>query len=192
LTLLLVLFVGRAWWSYPFEVAGFGGTPEQPIAFPHTVHAGTDILVDTDGNAKLDASGEPLHGLGLDCTFCHSNVDKGATASIPPVEQCVFCHKTVGTELPEVMKLIAAWDNKEAVVWERVHRLPDHVRFVHEAHIRYFSESEGIQPSQVCQKCHGDVGKMEKVRQVETLKMGDCVSCHKENAAPTDCTTCHY
>ena len=32
----------------------------------------------------------------------------------------------------------------------------------------------------------------EKVQQVENLKMGDCVSCHKDNGAPTDCTTCHY
>ena len=66
------------------------------------------------------------------------------------------------------------------------------VHFVHEAHIRYFSEKEGVEVGQVCQKCHGDVAAMEKVQQVENLKMGDCVSCHKDNGAPTDCTTCHY
>ena len=57
---------------------------------------------------------------------------------------------------------------------------------------RYFSEKEGVEVGQVCQKCHGDVAAMEKVQQVENLKMGDCVSCHKDNGAPTDCTTCHY
>ena len=179
--LLLVLFVARAWWTTPFEVLGFGGAPEQPIAFPHTVHAGTDIL-------------------GLDCTFCHRNVDKGATASIPPVEQCIFCHKTVGTDLPEVMKLIAAWDNKEAVVWERVHRLPDSVRFVHEAHIRFFTQPGNLLPSgeqaiiaaNVCSTCHGEVAQMAEVKQVRSLKMGDCVDCHRDYGAPTDCTTCHY
>ena len=200
-TLLLVLFVARAWWTTPFEVLGFGGAPEQPIAFPHTVHAGTDVLVDLDGNPLLDASNEEMNGLGLGCTFCHRNVDKGATAGIPPVEQCIFCHKAVqGTELTEVVKLIAAWDNREAVVWERVHRLPDSVRFVHEAHIRFFIQPGNLLPSgeqatvasNVCSTCHGDVAAMAEVKQVRSLKMGDCVDCHRDYSAPTDCTTCHY
>ena len=200
-TLMLVLFVARAWWTIPFEVLGFGGAPEQPIAFPHTVHAGTDILVDEDGNPKLDANNEEMNGLGLGCTFCHRNVDKGATASIPPVEQCIFCHKVVqGEGLPEVVKLVAAWDNKEPVRWERVHRLPDSVRFVHEAHIRFFTQPGNLLPSgeqalfaaNVCSTCHGDVAAMAEVKQVRSLKMGDCVDCHRNYSAPTDCTTCHY
>ena len=32
---------------------------------------------------------------------------------------------------------------------------------------------------------------MVKVEQVRPLKMGDCVNCHRDNGAPTDCTTCH-
>ena len=200
LTLLLVLFVARAWWTIPFEVMGFGVPPEQPIAFPHTVHAGTAVLVDLDGNERVDVNGDTMHGLGLDCTFCHRNVDKGATASIPPVEQCMFCHKTVGTDLPEVMKLVAAWDNKEAVLWERVHRLPDTVRFVHEAHVRFFTQSGNLLPSgeqamiaaNVCATCHGEIAQMVEVNQVRSLKMGDCVDCHRDYNAPTDCTTCHY
>ncbi len=199
-TLILVLFVARAWWTTPFEVMGFGGAPEQPIAFPHTVHAGTDILLDADGNPKLDADNESMSGLGLDCTFCHRNVDKGATASVPPVEQCIFCHKIVGTDLPEVVKLVNAWDNKEAVAWERVHRLPDSVRFVHEAHIRYFTQQGNLLQSgeqatiaaNVCATCHGDVAAMAEVKQERSLKMGDCVDCHRDYGAPTDCTTCHY
>ena len=200
LTVLLVLFVARAWWTIPYDVWIFGGAPEQPIDFPHTVHAGTDILVDIDGHPKLGIDDEPLHGLGLNCVFCHQNVDKGATASVPPVEQCVFCHKAIGTDLPEVMKLLAAWDNKEAVVWERVHRLPDTVRFVHEAHVRYFTQSGNLLPSgeqaliaaNVCSTCHGDVAQMVEVKQVRSLKMGDCVDCHRDYGAPTDCITCHY
>ena len=141
--LLATAFVARAWWTTPFEVLGFGAAPEQPIAFPHTVHAGIDVWTDSEGNPKLDADGNEMYGLGLDCTFCHRNVDKGATASIPPVEQCLFCHASVqGEELTEVAKLVDAWENKEPVAWERVHRVPDHVRFVHEAHIRYFLERE--------------------------------------------------
>ena len=119
--LLATAFVARAWWTTPFEVLGFGAAPEQPIAFPHTVHAGIDVWTDSEGNPKLDADGNEMYGLGLDCTFCHRNVDKGATASIPPVEQCLFCHASVqGEELTEVAKLVDAWENKEPVAWERV------------------------------------------------------------------------
>ena len=193
-------FVLRAWWSTPFEVLGFGGSPEQPVAFPHTVHAGTGVLVDHDGNPKLDLEGQEMHGLGLDCTYCHRAVTEGPYASVPPVEFCVYCHKTVGNDLPEVEKLLAAWNNSEPIRWERVHRLPDHVRFVHEAHIRYFSDPVNTLPSgehamfasAVCSTCHGDIGSMEEVKQVRSLKMGDCVDCHRANDAPTDCTTCHY
>ena len=90
----------------------------------------------------------------------------------------------------------------------RVHRLPDHVRFVHEAHI-----TAGVS----CMQCHGDVASTGRLGQVRgilpsdakvngtggALKMGDCVSCHrgdrkvlignemKSFTAPTDCTTCH-
>ena len=200
LFLLVVVFVGRAWWTTPFEVLGFGGSPTQPIDFPHTVHAGVDVLVDDEGEPKLDLGGEEMKGLGLDCTFCHRNVDKGATASIPPVEQCTFCHRTVGTGLEEVTKLMDAWENKEAVVWERVHRLPDSVRFVHEPHIRFFTQEGNTLPSgtqvttaaNVCVACHGDVAAMAEVKQVKSLKMGFCVDCHRDYGAPTDCTTCHY
>ncbi len=198
--LLATAFVARAWWTTPFEVLGFGAAPEQPIAFPHTVHAGIDVWTDSEGNPKLDADGNEMYGLGLDCTFCHRNVDKGATASIPPVEQCLFCHASVqGEELTEVAKLVDAWENKEPVAWERVHRVPDHVRFVHEAHIRYFlerGETPAGEPApvaaDVCSTCHGDVAAMAEVKQERSLKMGDCVDCHRDNNAPTDCTTCHY
>ncbi len=198
--LLATAFVARAWWTTPFEVLGFGAAPEQPIAFPHTVHAGIDVWTDSEGNPKLDADGNEMYGLGLDCTFCHRNVDKGATASIPPVEQCLFCHASVqGEELAEVAKLVDAWENKEPVAWERVHRVPDHVRFVHEAHIRYFLErgetpagEPALVAADVCSTCHGDVAAMAEVKQERSLKMGDCVDCHRDNNAPTDCTTCHY
>jgi len=29
------------------------------------------------------------------------------------------------------------------------------------------------------------------VRQVKSMKMGFCVSCHEANHAPTDCVICH-
>ena len=201
LTALVLTFVISAWLGRPV-IFGFNEGPDQPIAFPHTTH---------------------VEELGLDCTFCHRNVAKGASASIPAVGLCMTCHQNLGDDKPEVEKLRLAFEENRPIDWVRVHRLPDHVQFVHSAHIQRFSgtktvvdsisdpatqirlddarkispdASEGqvidVAASSVCVICHGDVGSMEKVKQVRPLKMGDCVDCHRDNAAPTDCTTCHF
>jgi hypothetical protein len=161
----------------------FRRTPEQPIAFPHPKH------VDS----------------GIDCVFCHRLAPTERMASVPPVEQCQFCHQIIGKESAEVQKVLTAFQSGEPINWVRVHRLPDHVRFVHEAHVTFFSKEAnyasarteyglGAQgfASATCAICHGDVGKMEQVRQVSSLKMGNCVDCHRKWGGPTDCWTCHY
>ena len=221
-TALVITFIISAWLGRP-AVFGFDEGPEQPIAFPHTVHAGTDILLDAEGNPRLDGQGQPIHGLGLDCTFCHRNVATGAAATIPAVGLCMTCHKILGEGIVEVEKLRNIFDQGLPIDWVRVHRLPDHVQFIHEAHIARFSgmktivdritdtqthiklgDARKIDPdaeagdtldiavSDTCNICHGTVSSMTRVRQVRSLKMGDCVDCHRDNGAPTDCTTCHY
>ena len=174
--LLVVAFVGwfvlSAWWSNPPAVLGFGEGPEQPIAFPHTVH---------------------VSDAGLDCQFCHRTVSTDEAATIPAVAQCLFCHgfdkidgrlSTSGTAQEELAKLIAdLGEPQEPINWNRVYRLPDHVQFVHAPHIQ-----QGFS----CSTCHGEIGSMQVVKQVRNLKMRDCVDCHRDNAAPTDCSICHY
>jgi len=171
--LIVVLVVGGKMAGHFFwEVDQvFLQTPTQPIAFTHVPH---------------------VQQAGIDCVFCHRTVTTQPAASIPPVQQCTFCHKIIAKESPEIGKLLAAWDNNQPIEWIRVHRLPDHVRFVHEAHITYFSEKDGVPASAVCSLCHGDVGAMEEVSQQKQLQMGFCVDCHRNNGAPTDCATCHY
>lgn len=172
LGLAFTALVLSAWLGLPLPVFGFNDGPEQPIAFPHTVHAGD---------------------LGLDCTFCHRNVTQGRAASIPAVGLCMTCHQTIGTDKPGVQQLTAFHEAGQPIDWVRVHRVPDHVKFVHEPHIRFFSaQPEYANAAGTCQLCHGDVATMLKVEQVRSLKMGDCVDCHRDNEAPTDCTTCHY
>ena len=168
---LALTFVISAWLGRPV-VFGYSEGPDQPIAFPHPTH---------------------VEDLGMDCTFCHRNVTEGAAATIPSAGLCMTCHQVVGDGLPEIEKLREmVVENERPIDWVRVHRVPDHVHFVHEAHIRFFSERDGIAETAVCATCHGDVGSMEKVEQVRALKMGDCVNCHRDNGAPTDCSTCHY
>ena len=176
--------LGHYFW--PLDRLVVRAAPEQPLDFPHPVH--------------MQA--------GIDCVFCHSTVIEQAAASIPALEQCYFCHKIIGqgrgdtTPLEGIQHLnaLSGWDssklrfgeNPTPINWVRVHRLPDHVQFLHEAHIEFFAERDNVSPSAVCATCHGDVGGMEKVYQERSLKMGDCVDCHREYNAPTDCATCHY
>ena len=182
---LVGLFIGiffiQAWWSQPsgiFDIAGISDGPEQPISFPHTVH---------------------VQEAGLDCQFCHRTVSTDEAATIPAIEQCLFCHdfgridgsmSSSSSAEQEIAKLVTAFygsdDGKELpspVDWARVHRLPDHVQFIHEPHI-----TAGL----TCSTCHGNVSEMEVVKQVRNLKMRDCVDCHRDLNAPTDCVTCHY
>ena len=183
-----------SWFSNP--PFGLGNAPPQPVAFPHTIHAGSPA----DGN------------MGIQCEFCHRNVTKGAAATVPAVEQCLFCHKEVtgSTEsaTAEIEKVRTAFAHGNPIDWERVHRLPDHVRFVHEAHIRFFTDTENssirtsingeklggpLSVPETCAICHGDVASMTEVqpKRFQSLKMGTCLDCHRENNAPTDCTVCH-
>jgi hypothetical protein len=94
----------------------------------------------------------------------------------------MFCHGVVATDSPQIQLLQAHWETNTPVDWTRVHRVPDHVRFVHAPH---------IQAGLDCATCHGDVASMSEVRQVRSLAMGDCQGCHRENSASLDCATCH-
>lgn len=155
--------------------------PEQPIAYSHQLHAGD---------------------LAIDCKYCHNAVTKSKHATIPTVNVCMNCHKTVnegtqtGTE--EIAKIYdaAGWDADtktytgvtKPIKWVKVHNLPDHVYFNHSQHV----EVGGID----CAQCHGDM-KKETVARVmttadlnavednkikftrPTLTMGWCIECHQ-------------
>ena len=190
---LVVLLI--SWFSNP--PFGLGNAPPQPVAFPHTVHAGATA----DG------------GMGIQCEFCHRNVTKGEAATVPAVEQCLFCHKevtgTTETAKIEIQKVRQSFEDGDPIDWERVHRLPDHVRFVHEAHIRFLTQGEPrmvdiplggggsrqlpMPVGQACSVCHGDVASMTEVQPQagQSLKMGTCLDCHRQNNVSTDCTICH-
>ncbi|MDI3339648.1 MAG: cytochrome c3 family protein [Sphaerobacter sp.] len=135
----------------------------QPIAFPHPLHVNT---------------------LGMDCTFCHRTAATQASAGVPALEQCMFCHKVIPTtNRPNLERLVNAFNSGQPIQWARVHQMPDHVHFVHAMHI-----NAGFQ----CQTCHGPVQDMTAVSQFRDLRMGDCIACHRQNNARTDCAVCHY
>ncbi len=135
--------------------------PAQPIAFPHTVHAGE---------------------LGMVCTFCHPYAETARSAGVPALSKCMACHQQIATEKPEIQKLTRYWEDREPVAWVRLHALPDFIYFSHKRHI-----SADVD----CFACHGPVAAMAEVRPIRPLTMGFCVTCHKVRNAPTDCWTCH-
>lgn len=141
-----------------------GYQPEQPIPFPHDLHAGT---------------------YKINCQYCHANADVSRHATVPSLNICMNCHLTVKTDSPHIKKISEAYFKNESVAWEKVHMLPDFVRFSHAQHIK---------AGKACQECHGPVETMPVVYQWESLSMGWCVNCHRkpENNAPTSCGTCHY
>ena len=167
-----------------------GYAPDQPVPFSHKLHAGT---------------------YKIDCLYCHAGVESGNHSPIPSIEICMNCHRTVKTESPWIQKLAEAEHEGKSIPWQKVHLLPDFVKFSHASHILAGKE---------CKTCHGAVEEMEKVYQYKSLSMGWCVNCHrkpKEEAAfsknkedykknselkeapapssfsaPVDCKTCHY
>ena len=139
-----------------------GYKPKQPVNYSHVLHVEKNQI---------------------ECQYCHSGVNKSSFATIPSLETCMGCHKQVKTDSDEIKKLKEAWDAHRPIEWEPVNNLPEHVQFNHQRH---------IQAGVGCQNCHGQVNKQEVVERVSSLKMGFCISCHREYGASIDCGVCHY
>ncbi|MCB2211179.1 cytochrome c family protein [bacterium] len=148
-----VLFLAFAtfffwYWGSP-KYTDVGYRPEQPVKFSHKLHAGD---------------------LGMDCRYCHTNVEVAEHANIPSTETCMNCHTLIGIDNPKVAPIRESWNTGEPIEWVRVHMLPDYAYFAHGPH---------IQAGVSCIECHGNVREMEVVTQVEPLSMGWCLECHR-------------
>ncbi len=160
-----------------------GYAPEQPIAFPHKVHAGDNKIP---------------------CLYCHYAARTSRHAGIPPASLCMNCHTMLEKQTVAIEKLKEAVQQQRPIVWVKVHNLPDFV---------YFNHSQHVLSGVACQRCHGPVESMDRVQQVAPLTMGWCLQCHREHAniptvdlqraalslshkrkpvAGLDCASCHY
>ncbi len=132
-----------------------GYAPDQPIKFSHIVHAKQNKI---------------------DCKYCHSGATQSKHASIPPAGLCLNCHKHVlegsKTGKFEINKIHHAVNNNLPIKWVKVHNLPDHAFFSHAQHVKV----GGLD----CEKCHGDVEKMDVLSQQEDLSMSWCLRCHDD------------
>lgn len=182
-----------------------GYAPDQPIAFSHRLHTG-ELLID--------------------CKYCHHGAESSRHAGFPASSVCMNCHlfvtdtlgslraedelakeekrkarRMVSGELQKLYSSLALDEEMKPSLgqipkpmeWIKVHNLPDFVYFNHSAHVN---------ANVSCERCHGAVETMERVRQVEDLSMGWCVNCHRTVNrigvagepvdASLDCGACHY
>src|SRR5438132_1496840 len=78
LTPLVLILGGSAISRSPYNTK-VGVAKEQPVPFSHEHHAVE---------------------LGIDCRYCHGNVEKSSTASLPPTQTCMSCHSQIWTNSP--------------------------------------------------------------------------------------------
>ncbi len=139
-----------------------GQRPDQPIPFSHKHH---------------------VEGLGLQCQYCHTQVEKAAYAGVPPTKTCINCHSEIWTNASLLEPVRQSWATGASIQWIRVHDLPDYVYFNHEIHV-----NKGIG----CASCHGRVDEMPLMYQQNTLQMEWCLNCHRNPAANLRPTTTIY
>lgn len=155
----LLLTMLMYWLIYAYYPRQIG--PQQPIAFSHRFHV-------TDKR--------------ISCMMCHTGTADSSRAGIPPLETCMLCHSRIIVAHPQIRILRKHYDSGQPVPWVSVSRLPNHVYFSHERHVRAGFD---------CGQCHGNVAQMDRVAQVQVLNMGFCVQCHKDNQYSHDCYICH-
>jgi hypothetical protein len=111
-----------------------------------------------------------VSAMGIDCRYCHTTVETGPFAGIPPTETCMTCHSQVWTEAPMLEPVRQSWDTGQPLTWTRVNDLPDFVYFNHSIHV-----NKGIG----CVTCHGRVDDMPLVSKAYPLHMQWCINCHE-------------
>lgn len=150
----LILFGGWAWGLVlrsPFATQA-GVVRAQPVPFSHARHVG---------------------GLGLDCRYCHTSVERSAFAGVPSTETCMTCHSQIWTDAEMLAPVRDAYRDDLPLSWTRVHDLPDFVYFQHAVHVK-----KGV----ACATCHGRLDRMPLTWREETLQMEWCLDCHRDPA----------
>jgi hypothetical protein len=126
-----------------------GEVNEQPVVFSHEHH---------------------VAGLGLDCRYCHTSVEKSSFAGLPPSATCMNCHRLIWTNADLLAPVRESYASNRPLRWTRVNYLPDYVFFNHSIHI-----AKGMG----CVTCHGEVDTMPLMYQNAPLTMEWCVDCHR-------------
>jgi hypothetical protein len=144
-----IVLAGVNYYATP-KYTRVGYAPQQPVPFSHALHAGQ---------------------LGLDCRYCHSNVEKSGHSNIPTAQTCMNCHSIIKADSPLLAPVRESYASGNPVKWVNVHETPDYVYFNHSVHV-----ARGVS----CVECHGKINEMEVVKHDQPLSMSWCLDCHRE------------
>lgn len=137
------------WYYLTPKYSRVGYQPKQPVAFSHKVHS---------------------EQLGIDCRYCHNNVDKAWFSNIPAASTCMNCHSLILKDDPRLALVRESASTGKPIPWVQVHKVPDYVYFNHSVHV-----NRGIS----CVECHGQINQMDEVLHAKPLSMGFCLDCHR-------------
>jgi len=126
-----------------------GEAREQPIPFSHAHHAGS---------------------MGINCLYCHSQVENSDHATVPPTKTCMNCHSQIWINSSTLQPVRDSYSTNQSIRWTKVNDLPDYVYFNHSIHVK-----KGVG----CETCHGRVDTMPYMYQEASLQMRWCLDCHR-------------
>lgn len=147
-----IVTAGASYYMTP-KYTRVGYTPVQPVPFSHAKH---------------------VQEVGLDCRYCHSNVDKSYHSNIPTSQTCMNCHNQIKPTSPLLAPVRESYETGKPVPWVWIHQTPDYAYFNHSIHV-----NRGVS----CVECHGKVNEMDTVTHMQPFSMGFCLECHRDPAA---------
>jgi hypothetical protein len=145
--------VAGVWYYFTPKYTRVGYQPIQPVAFSHKVH---------------------VDQLGLDCRYCHHDVERSWFSNIPSASTCMNCHNQVLKDDPRLALVRESVATGRPIAWVQVHKVPDYVYFNHSVHV-----NRGIS----CVECHGRIDQMDEVYHAKPLSMSFCLDCHRDPAS---------
>ena len=154
---------------------------EIPLIFDHNYHV------------RQEDKGKGIKGEGLDCDFCHEDLDASMLASdriIPDHEVCSLCHdEWIGDEdEPASDKDCARCHERlretteKKAPWRMTIPTPN-IKFAHGPHLSAGHE---------CVECHSSVSKKKLANRDDFPTMDRCIECHENKEVSVECSTCHF
>lgn len=141
--------VGAIGFARSAYVTSTDNAPHQPVPFSHRHHVGE---------------------LGIDCRYCHADVERGPKAGLPPTATCMTCHSQIWTNAAMLAPVRQSLTENKPLRWVRVAKLPDYVFFRHDIHI-----AKGVG----CVTCHGRIDTMPLTYRAHAFTMQFCLDCHR-------------
>ena len=130
-------------------LTGVGIARPQPVPFSHKHHSGE---------------------LGVDCRYCHTTVEREASAGLPATHTCMTCHSQIWTGSDMLRPVRDSFAKNQPLEWVRLNKLPAYVYYNHSVHV-----TKGIG----CSTCHGAVTDMQLTYRANAFEMKFCLDCHR-------------